>query len=685
MATIITDINSVDKKAWAAYVENHADGNIFQTPEMFELYHCSELTEPIVIFAVDESKNILGILLAVVQRESKGIIGKFSSRSVIWGGPIADNSEIATLILKKYSGIARKKAIYSQFRNIYHCGNTHNSFQDSGFVYKDHLDIIMDLTQGEKALWEQVHKNRKKKINNGHNKGIEVAITTLENNDTFKKLYPFLQKLYKKIKLPVPSFEYFYEAVKIFESKGYLKTFMATCNNEIVGFTMVFVYKGLIYGWYGASDDNLLSFRPNDVLPWEILKWGANNQQKFFDFGGAGKPGVAYGVRDYKLKFGGKLVNYGRYEQVHKPFLFFIGKFGLKAWQWINSENNASKKKQISDSISLPKIICGDQINTEAWNQLIAVNNFSSPYQTPTFYSFINSLPGYEADVFAITSGNKLSSLVVVTIQKEKGVTALFSKRGIIYGGPLVSENAISESCDILNYIKDFYKEKLIYLEVRNFFNYDFLKENLMVTGWKYISHLNFQLSLLNESRETITKKFQYNRKREIRLSLEEGATYHDCEDIHELKELYDILSDLYRTKVKLPLPGFNYFEQMLNQNICKVFIVKHNNKIIGGSICPYLPGKSIYTFYYCGIKNYHKKIFPTHLAVMAAIDYGIKNSLKCLDFMGAGRPEEEYGVRKYKKEFGGTLVEHGRYVFVLKPWLYKIGVFGLKILSKVK
>lgn len=685
MATIITDINSVDKKAWSAYVENHADGNIFQTPEMFELYHCSELTEPIVVFAVDDLKNIVGVLLAVVQRESKGIIGKFSSRAVIWGGPLADNADIATSLLKKYSGIAGKKAIYSQFRNIHHCTSIHSSFIHAGFSYQDHLDIIMDLSQGEKALWEQVHKNRKKKINNGHNKGVEVTLTSLENNDYFKKLYPFLLKLYKKIKLPVPSYDYFYEAIKIFESKGYLKTFMATCNNEIVGFTMVFVYKGLVYGWYGASDDNYLSYRPNDVLPWEILKWGANNHQKIFDFGGAGKPGIAYGVRYYKLKFGGRLVNYGRYELVHKPFLFFIGKFGLKAWQWLNSENYRAKKKQKTEVIPAPKIIFGDQIKTEDWEQLITVNKFSSPYQTPAFYRFINSLPGYEANVFATSSGNKISSLVLVTIQKEKGLVSLFSKRGIIYGGPLLPENGISESCDLLNYVKDFYKKKLIYLEVRNFFNFDFIKEYLMVSGWKYISHLNFQLALGGENLGTITKKFQYNRKREIRLSLEEGASYHECESIHELKDLYEILYDLYKTKVKLPLPGFNYFEEMYKQNICKVFIVTHENKIIGGSICPYLPEKSIYTFYYCSIKNYHKKIFPTHLAVLAAIEFGIKNSLKYLDFMGAGRPEEEYGVRKYKKEFGGTLVENGRYVFVLKPWLYKMGVFGLKILSKVK
>ena len=57
---------------------------------------------------------------------------------------------------------------------------------------------------------------------------------------------------------------------------------------------------------------------------------GFNDDYGFnqFDFGGAGKPNQHYGVRDYTLKFGGKLVNFGRYEIVHKKHLFKIGKIG---------------------------------------------------------------------------------------------------------------------------------------------------------------------------------------------------------------------------------------------------------------------------------------------------------------------------------------------------------------------
>ena len=64
-----------------------------------------------------------------------------------------------------------------------------------------------------------------------------------------------------------------------------------------------------------------------------MILWVKDHVFEYFDFCGAVKPDKPYGVRDYKLKFGGQLVNWGRFEKVHKPFLMEIGKTGLKIWQ----------------------------------------------------------------------------------------------------------------------------------------------------------------------------------------------------------------------------------------------------------------------------------------------------------------------------------------------------------------
>lgn len=329
---IVDNIKLIDRNQWSDFVNHHPNGNVFQTAEFFEVYSKSELFEPILLFAL-KRKIICGVLLAIVQKEYKGVLGKFTSRSIILGGPLVYDPDLAYFLLFEYNKIVNQKAIFSQFRNIFNIDSFRISFTRAGYNFEEHLDILLDLTKGEEKLWTEIHKNRKKEIKNGLKKGLKVNTIVICNSTVLPELYQMLKFLYNKIGLPVPSINFFIEAINTLEPKGFLKTFIAKVDQKIVGFRMVLTFNNLIYDWYAASDEEYLNYRPNDVLPWEILKWGIKNSYNTFDFGGAGKPNKQYGVRDYKLKFGGDLVNFGRYEKIHKPLLFEIGKLGLKFWK----------------------------------------------------------------------------------------------------------------------------------------------------------------------------------------------------------------------------------------------------------------------------------------------------------------------------------------------------------------
>jgi lipid II:glycine glycyltransferase (peptidoglycan interpeptide bridge formation enzyme) len=143
---------------------------------------------------------------------------------------------------------------------------------------------------------------------------------------------------------------------------------------------------------------------------------------------------------------------------------------------------------------------------------------------------------------------------------------------------------------------------------------------------------------------------------------------------------LYEILKKNYKERVKLPLPPIDFFLKYFHTQAIKIFAVIHNEKIIGGAFCPVLENKKLFTFYYCGIREYHKKIFPTHLAILASLEYCIVHQIPHFNFMGAGKPEVDYGVRNYKLEFGGELVEYGRFLKINNHFLYNLGKLGLKL-----
>ena len=111
--------------------------------------------------------------------------------------------------------------------------------------------------------------------------------------------------------------------------------------------------------------------------------------------------------------------------------------------------------------------------------------------------------------------------------------------------------------------------------------------------------------------------------------------------------------------------------------------MVKHNGQVIGGSVCVLLPCKAIYEWFVCGLDGQIKNVYPSTVATWAAIEYAATNAFPIFDMMGAGKPDEGYGVREFKSKFGGELVEHGRFLQICNPPLYKFGKFIIQKLKK--
>jgi len=330
------------------------------------------------------------------------------------------------------------------------------------------------------------------------------------------------------------------------------------------------------------------------------------------------------------------------------------------------------------------RLIKNKEIERDKWVDLLNNSKFSSPFQTYEFYDFYNSIKGLSADVFAIEKDDEYKSLVVVTVQKEKGVKGFFSIRGIIYGGPILGSSDLENLDSLLLGLNQAYKKGIIYIEMRNSFDYGVFNKIFEDNGWIYEKRLNVKLDIKDKTIDAILSKMKYNRRREIKLSYKEGATKRLANNEDEIIILYEILKELYLTRVKLPLPDKSYFLNLYKSDLGKVFVVIHNDTIIGGSFC-FFDRNAIYTSYYVGLRNYHRKIFPTHLAIIGVIEFAIKNNLNLVDFMGAGKPNENYGVRDFKLQFGGDLIENGRFQNILNPFMYKTGTLGLKLISKLK
>lgn len=163
-------------------------------------------------------------------------------------------------------------------------------------------------------------------------------------------------------------------------------------------------------------------------------------------------------------------------------------------------------------------------------------------------------------------------------------------------------------------------------------------------------------------------------RKRNINSSLKEGATFIDNPTTEQLKEYYKIQLELYRTKVKTPLFPFEFFMKLFSLSSSKFFLIEYNGHVVGGTACVILHNKAVYEWYGCGLDGIFKGVYPSSLSTYQGMLYACNNGIPLLDMMGAGTPDEKYGVRDFKSRFGGKEVEHGRYLKINNIILYKLG-----------
>lgn len=318
-------------------------------------------------------------------------------------------------------------------------------------------------------------------------------------------------------------------------------------------------------------------------------------------------------------------------------------------------------------------VLQDEDIKKESWDKLIAISSVASWFQSHVCYNFYKQLSFLSPFVYGVEEEGTLKALVCGYLISEKGlVKSFFSRRAIIPGGVLIANDVSDTALEMLLLkVKTDLLRKAIYIEFRNLHDYSAYKHIFQRMGFVYQAHLNFQLALTNV--DDVFLKFSDSRRRQIKQSYKEGVNYEQTVNIQDIKDFYLILQAVYNQKIKLPLFPVEFFEELVTNSYGQLFVVKKENKVLGGIVCVG-DKNSMYEWFVCGLDEENLRLYPSVMATWAAIEFATQNSFNTFDFMGAGKPNEKYGVRDFKARFGGTLVEHGRFLYICSPLLYFTG-----------
>lgn len=305
----------------------------FQSEEAYECFlSCSAWLTPFLV-QVRRGGRLVGSVAGYVTKESCAVKQHFTARAVIFGGPLLSDditeTELATLLADVTKETGKRNAIYSEMRNFHDYSKWRSGFEQAGWSYVPHYDIYIDCRDKE-AMVNRIHESKLRAVRKAQAEGQVLSEATTEQQ--VRDWYRQLKTLYKtRVHRPLWPVEFFLSVWR----GGYAKLLILQCSNPPAQHTAHITHhtshSGLSAegGIFCVKDSNTLYewyICGQTMVTYGALEYAADHGLEKFDLMGAGEPGVPYGVRDFKMQFGGCLHEFGRFRLIHKPLLYRLGK-----------------------------------------------------------------------------------------------------------------------------------------------------------------------------------------------------------------------------------------------------------------------------------------------------------------------------------------------------------------------
>lgn len=330
-------VGPADAPSWDAYVEAHPKGTVFHTSAMIDVYAAVPRYEPFAAAAVNADGNIVALLVAVRIETLSGLASSWASRSVLHAEPICNDDdegiEALLLLLHHLDRTMGSRTVFSEVRPIGPPGAEQVALEKCGYVFKDYFNYIVDLTQDAERLWNGLSRSCRQNINRCRRRNVVIHEETSHHG--VRTMYALIQASYRRAKVPLADVSLFHAALERLP-RGAVQIRIATHHGAPVAGGIVLVFKGRVYAWYGGTT-RPAGVTPFDGFTWDEIQWGHRNRQQVYDFGGAGWPDDDYGPRRFKAKFGGQLVNHGRYLKVYSDWKLAVAKTSFRVLRGVVS------------------------------------------------------------------------------------------------------------------------------------------------------------------------------------------------------------------------------------------------------------------------------------------------------------------------------------------------------------
>ena len=307
---------------WHSLMASSPTATWFQSEEACLCFEsCRQWLDPFLV-QVHRGQCLVGSVLGYVTKERCRFKQRFTARAIIYGGPLLaediTEEELLFLLTEVKKECEKRQVIYTEIRNFRDLSRWRRVFEHVGFTYVPHYDIHID-TRVKSEMIARISESKLRSVHKAIAEGQSLVEATCEQE--VRAWYQVLRRLYKtKVHRPLWSCEFFLTAWKA----GYAKLLIQVTGDrlQVTGGMLCVKDEKTLYEWYICGQT---------IVTYGALEWAADHGLSRFDLMGAGEPGIPYGVRDFKMQFGGELKELGRYQIVNKQLRYKLGKLVINA------------------------------------------------------------------------------------------------------------------------------------------------------------------------------------------------------------------------------------------------------------------------------------------------------------------------------------------------------------------
>lgn len=166
----------------------------------------------------------------------------------------------------------------------------------------EHVIHVIDLNPDEKVVWKKIHDMHRRNIKVAYENNVKIIQgETVQHLEEFYQLHLLTRR---RQGVPIQPWKFFRRMKELFLDRELGFLLLAYKDQQCIGGAVFLHWKSTLTYKYGASRDEGLKYRPNNLIMWTAIQKGCENGFTHFDMGRTDLE--QKGLRTFKSRWGAR-------------------------------------------------------------------------------------------------------------------------------------------------------------------------------------------------------------------------------------------------------------------------------------------------------------------------------------------------------------------------------------------